>query len=178
MRRVLVGVIILLLVGPAAVAQEDEVPEPFKSLAGGWVRAARTPDGEVIRGSLLTGPNKDGIDVLPELKFVDDLKPLLRGLSPADRRRIRQMLGGAGHWSLVVGAGPVIGSVGPQCYSSHRATPDGKSKGTLLLDVGGKKVRLEYKLEKDTLTIQCNEPLPAGSYIERMNVSGTWVRLR
>jgi hypothetical protein len=63
--------------------------------------------------------------------------------------------------------------------------PAEKPKGELVLVVSDGKSPLEYKfrevplkytIDKDTLKIECKEPLQAGQYLGRSDISGTWVR--
>src|SRR4051794_1710212 len=124
MRYLFVGGLMLVLGGSPAVVRADDAPEPFKSLAGSWVRPSRTNDGKLDTNSPLTAISMGRTEVLPELRFVDDLVSVLGDRRSATHTEIRKKFRGLPeHWSLVVGAGPVCGSVGPTCFASHRVTP-------------------------------------------------------
>jgi hypothetical protein len=51
------------------------------------------------------------------------------------------------------------------------------SEGKSPLEYKFREVTLKYNLEKDSLKIECKEPLQAGRYLGRYNISGTWVRI-
>src|SRR5262245_51002505 len=165
MRGVRVGLLVLAFAGSAAVVRADDVPEPFKSLAGAWVR-----------------PRWKAVDLLPPVlafRRTIDIIPPTRDLSLAERRKIEKMIfRPSDRWSLVVGAHPMLHSC-MDCFATHRLTIDqDKPKGELVVVVGERKVRFQYELRKDVLTISCKESLPAGNYLKHHNISGEWVRNR
>jgi hypothetical protein len=176
MSRILVAMMILVFAALPAVLGADGEPEPFKSLAGTWVRPALGTDGKPIPASFQSIPGKVGPAVVPELRFGGNDDPALKQLGLV-----------VGRWNLVVGAYPQCGSMSSSGDGSSYAVkvvPE-KSKGVLVLAVGEGKspwdykvreVSLKYKIEKDTLTIECKESLAAGHYLGRYNISGMWVR--
>src|SRR5262245_36150992 len=157
MRVVFVGLLILVFAGSTAVVRADDLPEPFKPLAGAWVRHL----------------SRDG-DVIPELMFVADPPEQPR---PAEVRKILRKLGKEDVY-LVVAVRPAIGSFAFGRDSSTYAVKAAKTKDVLVLTVGEKEVPLKYKLDKNTLTIVCKEPVAAGIRRERSDISGTWVRAK
>jgi len=58
------------------------------------------------------------------------------------------------------------------------AAGGGGGKGELVIEVGGKKVRIGYTLDKDTLTIVCKDRVPAGKCLGSYNISGIWERFK
>src|SRR5262245_7542205 len=159
MSRVLF-VVVLSLIGPAAAVRADDVPEPFRALAGGWVRPwlVTTKDGKNL---VMPAPvtTKDGKDyVVPRLAIF--------------------VKGKTGR--LVISGTPSIVYWNPGPTEYDLVVPEGAKEGVLAIvvpDRGVKRqVRFEYTIEKDTLTIVCKEKVPAGPWLGDYNISGRWAR--
>jgi hypothetical protein len=81
---------------------------------------------------------------------------------------------------LVVGGSPPLVYWNPwPDHSYDLVAGKGSEKGLLfiVLDKGrGRRLRFEYTLEKDTLTITCKEKVRAGHWLGDCDISGSWVR--
>jgi hypothetical protein len=144
----------------AVAVRAEDAPDPFKALAGGWRRP-------------LLAPNERA-DVIAELYFreaaPDAVHRELFRLLGKDKGKTR---------SLVVGGGPVLSIrnvLEEQFVRYDVAVSGGKGKGELSVEVGGKRVRMAYTLDRDTLTIVTRDRLPAGRYLGKYDISGTWER--
>jgi hypothetical protein len=51
-------------------------------------------------------------------------------------------------------------------------------QNVLVVDVDGKRVKVEYAIDGDTLKVTCNERLPAGRHFKAYDMSGAWTRLK
>ena len=154
MCRVLFGAI-LLITSCAVAVQAEEKPDPFQALTGRWQRP--WVDGKYSPAVLA----RDGVNmVTPELICL-----------AGDRPR-----------SLIVGGSPPLVYWSPLPYDSHAlVTGDGLEKGLLFIvdkRNGGRKLRFEYTLNKETLTITCREKVRAGYWLGDHDISGTWVRFK
>lgn len=151
---------ILAFFGTLVSGSAADAPEPFGPLAGGWMRGAviATKDGKefVVPAPVI----KDGQPVTPVLRiFLDGKK-----------------------WKLSVGGTPptVYWNPGPTVY--ELVVPAGAKKGVPAIVIPKRglegPVRIEYTLEKDSLTIRCKEKVAAGPWLGDYDISGRWLRVR
>jgi hypothetical protein len=177
----------LALAASPALLGADGESETFKSLAGKWRRPTENP--------LPQQPLAPGKGRLNNNTF-GDLQAITKGVIPElwfvgkDETTLRELgMAAPGRWNLVVGGFPMNGSLAsPDFGSSHAVRiPADDSKHVLALTVAEGKspwelktreVTVHYKIDKDTLTIECNESLPAGHHLGAYDVSGSWVRTR
>lgn len=138
----------LLVLLGGTAIRADDEPKPSRALAGNWQRSFGVMD-------------KDGVNIVtPQLRFSD------RGKK----------------WSLLVSGTPPTVYWNPLPPMSDLVVPEGAKEGELALIVkdgtGKRQVRFEYTIEKDTLTIRCQEKVPAGPWLGDYDISGKWLRLK
>lgn len=158
--RQLLFVVVLSLLSSATAVRADDAPGPIEALAGGWVRpwVMATKDGEDFVVAAMV-PSKDGKTyVTPGLSIVPHGKT----------------------GKLVLGGTPSIVYWNPGPTVHGLVVPEGAKDGELAIAVVDqglvREVRFTFTLEKDTLTIQCKEKVPAGPWLGAYNISGTWMR--
>lgn len=151
---------ILAFIGSLVSGSAAGAPEPFGSLAGGWMRG----------GVIVTKDGKEFVVPAPVMKDGQAITPEMRIFLDGNR------------WKLTVGGTPptVYWNPVPTVYALE--VPAGAKKGVLAIVVTNRgsanPVRFEYTLEKDTLTIRCKETVAAGPWLGDYDISGRWLRVR